>query len=155
MIVQTTAIDPEVLIRLTTVLVHSSGEWVSLRLAGVPGEREPRRRIGWGGACRCPPLCPLHPGQDRCEDDLDEPGHGVAKEAGGDDGMVSPPQANGCAPASAPEWRLPKAASGRSCRLAPAESAAIRDNLGRELAGISSAEQLTDWDYVACRSRIG
>src|SRR6266699_3176580 len=46
--VQTTAIDSEAgLIRLTTVLAHSSGEWVS---SDWPCARSPipRRRIGWG-----------------------------------------------------------------------------------------------------------
>ena len=39
--VQTTAIDKDSgLIQLTTVLAHSSGEWVFIRLAGVPGQRD-------------------------------------------------------------------------------------------------------------------
>ena len=37
---QTTAIDHEAgLIRLTTMLAHSSGEWVVIRLAGLPDQR--------------------------------------------------------------------------------------------------------------------
>src|SRR5258705_9086050 len=39
--VQSTSIDRETgLIKLTTTLVHASGEWVSLRLAGLPGHRD-------------------------------------------------------------------------------------------------------------------
>ena len=46
-IVQTTSIDQEVgLIRLTTVLAHSSGEWVCLTGRSARSAR-PRRRIEW------------------------------------------------------------------------------------------------------------
>jgi hypothetical protein len=45
-IVQTTAIDEAGLIRLTTVLAHSSGEWVSSDWPVCPVS-ETRRRIEW------------------------------------------------------------------------------------------------------------
>ena len=45
---QTTAIDHEAgLIRLTTVLAHSSGRVGVLGLAGVPSQPRRRRRTGW------------------------------------------------------------------------------------------------------------
>ena len=63
--VQTTAIDRDSgLIRLTTTLVHSSGEWVSSDWPVLSGQRN-----GSAASARCradlrPPLCPLHPGRD-------------------------------------------------------------------------------------------
>ena len=63
--VQTTAIDEAGLIRLTTVLAHSSGEWVSSDWPVCPVERDRGAASDGGGADLCPALCPVHPGGDR------------------------------------------------------------------------------------------
>ena len=64
--VQTTSIDQEAgLIRLTTVLAHSSGEWVVVRLAGLPGQRDRGAAPNGSSADLCPALCPIHAGRHR------------------------------------------------------------------------------------------
>jgi hypothetical protein len=63
--VQATAIDNEAgLIRLTTTLAHSSGEWLSSEwpVCAIAETATPRRM---GGAHLRSPLCPLHPGWHR------------------------------------------------------------------------------------------
>jgi len=63
--VQTTAIDTETgLICLTTVLAHSSGEWI-LGLAGVSGGRHGSAAPHGSSADLRPALCAVHPGGDR------------------------------------------------------------------------------------------
>ena len=63
--VQATAIDGESgLIKLTTTLVHASGEWVSSDWPVCPvSETAAPHRLR---RCPhlCPPLCPVHPGRD-------------------------------------------------------------------------------------------
>jgi hypothetical protein len=63
--VQTTSIDQDAgLIRLTTVLAHSSGEWVSSDWPVCPvSETTAPHRMG-AGAHLCPPVCPVHAGRD-------------------------------------------------------------------------------------------
>jgi hypothetical protein len=64
--VQATAIDQDTgLIRLTTTLVHASGEWVSSDWPVCPGGQRDRgaasvRRC----ADLCSPLCPVYPGRN-------------------------------------------------------------------------------------------
>ena len=63
--VQSTAIDRETgLIRLTTTLVHASGEWVSSDWPVCPASdtAAPHRM---GAADLCPALCPVHAGGNR------------------------------------------------------------------------------------------
>jgi hypothetical protein len=59
--VQTTAIDPTAgIVNLTTILAHSSGEWIASDWPVCPiGETETP------GADLCPALCAIHPGRDR------------------------------------------------------------------------------------------
>ena len=61
--IQTTAIDQEAgLLRLTTVLAHSSGEWVSSEWPVCPVSGH---RLGTAHGSRphlCPALCPFHAG---------------------------------------------------------------------------------------------
>jgi hypothetical protein len=64
--VQTPEIDEAglTIIRLTTVLAHSSGEWVSLdRPVCSVSETAAPHRMG-GGADLCPALRPVHPDGD-------------------------------------------------------------------------------------------
>ena len=63
--VQSTAIDRETGIRLTTTLVHASGEWVSSDWPVCPAsDTAAPHRMG-GRPHLCPPLCPVHAGENR------------------------------------------------------------------------------------------
>jgi len=62
--VQATAIDADSgLIRLTTTLVHASGEWVSSDWP-VPGQRDGSAAPARSRPHLRPPLCVVHPGRD-------------------------------------------------------------------------------------------
>ncbi len=64
--VQTTAIDNEAgLIRLTTTLAHSSGEWLSSEWPVCLGQRNGVAAPDGGGADLRAPLRSLHPGRHR------------------------------------------------------------------------------------------
>ena len=64
--VQSTAIDRDSgLIRLTTTLVHASGEWVSSDWPVCPASRDGSSPSDGRGADLCPALCPVHAGRDR------------------------------------------------------------------------------------------
>ena len=63
--IQTTAIDKEAgLIHLTTVLAHSSGEWMSSDSAGVRRQRNQCAASHGSGADLCKALCAVHPGRN-------------------------------------------------------------------------------------------
>ena len=59
--IQATGIDKEAgLLRLTTILAHSSGEWILLGMAGMPDQRH---RLGTAHGSRphlCAAVCPFH-----------------------------------------------------------------------------------------------
>ena len=64
--VQSTAIDRDSgLIRLTTTLVHASGEWVSSDWPVCPATRDGSSPSDGRGPDLCPALCPVHAGRDR------------------------------------------------------------------------------------------
>ena len=64
--VQTTSIDEEAgLIRLTTTLAHSSGEWVSSDWPVCPVSETGGPAANGGRADVCPAICPVHAGRDR------------------------------------------------------------------------------------------
>ena len=64
--VQSTAIDRDSgLIRLTTTLVHASGEWVSSDWPVCPASRDGSSPSDGRGPDLCPALCPVHAGRDR------------------------------------------------------------------------------------------
>ena len=64
--VQTTSIDKEAgWIRLTTVLAHSSGEWLSSEWTGLRDQRDGDAAPDGGGADLRPSICPLYPGRHR------------------------------------------------------------------------------------------
>ena len=153
--VQTTAIDNEVgLIRLTTVLAHSSGEWVSSDWPVCPiTETAAPHRMGAALTyARRYALFTLV--GIAGEDDLDAPDTGPAQEANGDATLVSaetPVHTNGGAAALAPErgngsYRKPLPRRPVAV-LAPTESLTTRERLIGELAEFASADQLTAWAY--------
>jgi hypothetical protein len=151
--VQTTAIDEAGLIRLTTVLAHSSGEWVSSDWPVCPvSETAAPHRMGAALTyARRYALFTLV--GIAGEDDLDAPDLGAAPKAGAD----QPPGPNGQKPnghafadspagqagtrRKTPPARLPKPV------LAPDQSALLRDRLVAELHALQSADESASWAH--------
>jgi hypothetical protein len=153
--VQTTAIDNEAgLIRLTTILAHASGEWVSSDWPVCPvAETASPHRLGAALTyARRYALFTLV--GIAGEDDLDAPDTRPASGAYVDDKTMSPatpPIATGSAPAAAPKpgngsHRKPLP-SGSVPVLPAGESLVAREKLIGELAELAESEQLTQWAY--------
>lgn len=148
--VQTTAIDNEAgLIRLTTVLAHSSGEWLS---SGWPvcalSETAAPRRMGAALTyARRYALFTLV--GIAGEDDLDAPDlGGAADQPAGVNAQPSvgnPIMANPTVQADA--QCKPKFARPAKPELDPDGSAELRDRLVAELDGLKSADDTADWVY--------
>jgi ERF superfamily len=150
---QTTAIDEAGLIRLTTVLAHSSGEWVSSDWPVCPvSETAAPHRIGAALTyARRYALFTLV--GIAGEDDLDAPDLEAAPKAGADrpsgtDGQKS----NGHAFAAG----LPTSADAQSKKavarpakpiLAADQSAVLRDRLVAELDALQSADEAASWAH--------
>jgi hypothetical protein len=149
--VQTTAIDEAGLIRLTTVLAHSSGEWVSSDWPVCPvSETAAPHRMGASLTyARRYALFTLV--GIAGEDDLDAPDLGPGPKAGADqpsepDGRSSNGHAFGLsAPAGAQSRTLP--ARPPKSVLAADQSAALRDRLAAELDGLQSADEAASWAH--------
>jgi hypothetical protein len=149
--VQTTAIDEAGLIRLTTVLAHSSGEWVSSDWPVCPvSETAAPHRMGAALTyARRYALFTLV--GIAGEDDLDAPELGSAPIAGAD----QPPGPNGQKPnghafadsLAAPPGVRRKTPPARPPKLAPDQSAALRDRLVAELDALQSADQAATWAH--------
>ena len=149
--VQTTAIDEAGLIRLTTVLAHSSGEWVSSDWPVCPASETaaPHRMGAALTYARRYALFTLV--GIAGEDDLDAPDLGAAPKAGAD----QPPGPDGRSPnghAFAAEPPVPAGARRRTPLartakpvLAPDQSAALRDRLVAELDALQSADEAASW----------
>jgi hypothetical protein len=160
-IVQTTAIDREAaLIRLTTVLAHSSGEWLSSDwpVCGVGETAAPHKMGAALTYARRYALFTLV--GIAGEDDLDAPdlmGNqlSVGTVAGG-----QPDKGNGrvdAAPAarvgSKERGARPKPAMKAAAELAAEQSAAICDRLLREVAALSSADAAASWAQEGIRAK--
>ena len=151
--VQTTAIDEAGLIRLTTVLAHSSGEWVSSDWPVCPvSETAAPHRMGAALTyARRYALFTLV--GIAGEDDLDAPDLAAAPKAGanqptGPDGRKPNGHAHaegGPAPAGA-QRRTPPARPARPV-LADDQSAALRDRLVAELDALRSADEAASWAH--------
>src|SRR5438874_747273 len=149
--VQTTAIDQESgLVRLTTVLAHSSGEWISSDWPVCPvSETSTPHRMGAALTyARRYALFTLV--GIAGEDDLDAPDINPAPQGNGERVPV-PVKANGPTPA---DTYKPGNGYGRNHSprrsgpvLGPIESADARETLIGELERMASAEQLTEWAY--------
>ncbi len=151
--VQTTAIDEAGLIRLTTVLAHSSGEWVSSDWPVCPvSETAAPHRMGAALTyARRYALFTLV--GIAGEDDLDAPDLETASRAAAD----QPPEPNGHKPnghvfaAGLPalgtvRGRKPLARPAKPV-LAADQSAALRERLVAELDGLQSAEEAASWAH--------
>jgi hypothetical protein len=154
-IVQTTTIDGEArLIRLTTVLAHSSGEWVSSDWPVCPiAETASPHRMGAALTyARRYALFTLV--GIAGEDDLDAPDLSAASKSGTEQLSRSGhwPQPSGHTTSAAgaeltkrddrkPFLRCPKPVLGAD------QSATLRDRLLAELEGLKSADEATTWAY--------
>jgi hypothetical protein len=151
--VQTTAIDEAGLIRLTTVLAHSSGEWVSSDWPVCPvSETSAPHRMGAALTyARRYALFTLV--GIAGEDDLDAPDLGAAPKAGSDqpsqpigqmpNGHTHP---NDCHAPAGPRRRAPPDRPAKAV-LAPDQSAALRDRLVAELDDLQSADEAATWAH--------
>jgi hypothetical protein len=151
--VQTTAIDQEAgLIRLTTLLAHASGEWVSSDWPVCPvAETAAPHRMGAAlSYARRYALFTLV--GIAGEDDLDAPDLPVIPLTGGGSEAGQPDQSNGHAQ-SAAATQVPakgrgaraKPVTARPALLPPDQSAAVRDRLLGEVAGLMSADAAASW----------
>ena len=152
--VQSTAIDRDSgLIRLTTTLVHASGEWVSSDWPVCPASRDGSSPSDGRGPDLCPALCPVHAGRDRRR---------------GRSRCARPRRSNGRAkPAKRPagnenrfEWSaaaattktfqgLRKGPSDRAAVLSGEASAILRDQLLAEMEGLEIKDDLDAWTLRA------
>jgi hypothetical protein len=162
--VQTTAIDREAgLIRLTTLLAHSSGEWVSSDWPVCPvGETVAPHRMGAALTyARRYALFTLV--GIAGEDDLDAPDLPVIAPTEGTSESVEPAKANGHArapfgPATAssygpgPRRKTSKATS----LLAQDHSAAVRDRLMGEIGELGSDDAAASWarDAITAKNSL-
>jgi hypothetical protein len=151
--VQTTAIDEAGLIRLTTVLAHSSGEWVSSDWPVCPASETaaPHRMGAALTYARRYALFTLV--GIAGEDDLDAPDLGAAPKAGAD--QLAGPEgqkpnghalANGGPAAADARHRTPPARPAKPI-LAADQSAAVRDRLIAEVDGLQSTQEATRWAH--------
>jgi hypothetical protein len=151
--VQTTAIDEAGLIRLTTVLAHSSGEWVSSDWPVCPvNETSAPHRMGAALTyARRYALFTLV--GIAGEDDLDAPDLGTAPKAGSEQPVGPAGQKpNGHAlpdgvPAPAGIRRKTPPARPVKPVLAPDQSAVLRDRLIAEVGGLQSADEAASWAH--------
>jgi ERF superfamily protein len=172
--VQTTSIDHEAgLIRLTTVLAHSSGEWVSSDWPVCPvGETAAPHKMGAALTyARRYALFTLV--GIAGEDDLDAPdlppitlstGMAGASQRGTINGRAAPAVKNGCTvpaangSAAPPRNGLLRNPSSRPPRpiLDAEASTALRDKLITEVAGLSSAEVAVEWarESIAAKNTL-
>src|SRR5271157_2077660 len=148
--VQTTTIDQDIqTVSLTTVLAHSSGEWIASDwpVCALSEMAAPRRMGAALTYARRYALFTLV--GIAGEDDLDapdlagQPAEGTPTAGNGfDQGKVNGSGAAGALGAFAKNrkpWTPPKQA------LAPEASATLRDRLVGELSGLASADETTTW----------
>src|SRR5215204_4853499 len=152
--VQTTAIDTDAgLVRLNTVLAHSSGEWISSEwpVCAVSETATPHRMGAALTYARRYALFTLV--GIAGEDDLDAPDTGLAHESRAAANKSVSTQSSGHGRAV-----TPASTSGNGSYRKPlprpvvpmldtAESLAMRERLTSELAEFALAEQLTDWAF--------
>jgi hypothetical protein len=151
--VQTTAIDQEAgFIRLTTLLAHASGEWVSSDWPVCPvAETAAPHRMGAAlSYARRYALFTLV--GIAGEDDLDAPDLPVIPLSGGGSEAGQPEKSNGHAEAAAATQVPPKGRGARAklvtprpALLPPDQSAAVRDRLLGEVGGLMSADAAATW----------
>jgi hypothetical protein len=146
--VQTTAIDKDVgLIRLTTVLAHSSGEWLSSDWPVCPiGDTASPHRMGTALTyARRYALFTLV--GIAGEDDLDAPD---LTTAGPENAQATSPNSSNRARTNLQGPASPPHAAGKPARpadsiLSPDQSAVLRERLIKEIQDLNSVEASTSW----------
>jgi hypothetical protein len=150
--IQTTTIDKDAgLLRLTTVLAHASGEWISsewpvFQITDIASAQRMGAALTYARRYALFTLVGI-----AGEDDLDAPDLGAVPKAGNE----QPPrsdhrgQSNGHAAAAerpARDSGKPPMPSARSV-LAPEQSAILRERLVAQLADINSADEAAAWAH--------
>jgi hypothetical protein len=149
--IQATAIDKDAgLLRLTTILAHSSGEWISsewpvCQITDVASAQRMGAALTYARRYALFTLVGI-----AGEDDLDAPDLGALPKAG-----VEPPRSDhrhqsdghaGGVERPARDGERPPVPSARSI-LAPEQSAIHRERLVDQLAAISSADEAAAWAH--------
>jgi hypothetical protein len=145
-IVQATAIDAmSGTINLTTVLAHASGEWIAsdwpvCRVADTASPHRMGAALTYARRYALFTLVGI-----AGEDDLDAPdlNDGGARTSGAGNSIQHLPDAR------ARRWPQGNGKGPRQLILDARNSAALRDRLVREIAGITSANESFDWAYKA------
>jgi ERF superfamily len=149
-VIQTTAVDqPSRLLTLTTLLAHSSGEWIASYwpVCSVAEVANPHRMGAALTYARRYALFTLV--GIAGEDDLDAPDLCMPAPATGSStaGLQFPPQTQG-------NGKLRGAVKTPSLMVLPVdESAALRDRLLSEVAGLASQDSATSWVREALASK--
>jgi hypothetical protein len=144
--VQTTAIDKDAgLIRLTTVLAHSSGEWVSSDWPVCPvGETAAPHKMGAALTyARRYALFTLV--GIAGEDDLDAPDLPVSTTDTGSPGTTPPGKMNGHAGDAAGKTQWHRKSQPPKPVLDTHASGMVRDKLGEEIAALDCVEAAVEW----------
>ena len=144
--VQTTAIDKDAgLIRLTTVLAHSSGEWVSSDWPVCPvGETAAPHKMGAALTyARRYALFTLV--GIAGEDDLDAPDLPVSNTDTGSPGTKPPGKMNGHAGGAAGKTEWHRKSQPPKPVLDTQASGTVRDKLGEEIAALDCVEAAVEW----------
>ena len=145
--VQTTTIDKEAgLIRLTTILAHSSGEWVSSDWPVCPvSETASPQRMGAAltYARRYALFTLVGIAGD---DDQEAPDLNTTDQPPVPDGRSSNGHALAVPPAADAQRRTSLARPAKPV-LAPDQSAVLRDRLVAELGGLQSGDEAATWAY--------
>src|SRR5258705_7766741 len=151
--VQTTAIDKEAgVVNLTTMLAHASGEWIASDwpVCPVAETANPQRMGAALTYARRYALFTLV--GIAGEDDLDAPDlcaappTTAARTGTGSGELLPPPRSDG-------NGRTRAAASASRPVLSSDESAALRDRLLGEIAGLQSVESATNWAQGALAAK--
>src|SRR6266571_2256690 len=155
--VQTTAIDQAAgIVNLTTMLAHASGEWIASDWPVCP-IAETANPQSMGAALTYARRYALFTLVGIAgEDDLDAPDlcaappTTAARTGTGSGELLPPPRSDG-------NGRTRAAASGSRPVLSSDESAALRDRLLGEIAGLQSQESATNWAQgaLAAKNRLG
>jgi hypothetical protein len=160
--IQSTVIDKEVgLLRLTTVLAHSSGEWIASEWPVCPiAETASPQRMGAALTyARRYALFTLV--GIAGEDDLDAPDICTSAPVAGSapprvpsttelQAVLQPP------PTTHGNGRMSKATKAAIPELSPEESAALRDRLLAEIAAFQTQDRITHWarEAIAAKNRL-
>src|SRR6516164_2058555 len=140
--IQTTAIDKDAgLLRLTTVLAHSSGEWISSEcpVCAIADTASAQRMGAALTYARRYPLCTLV--GIAGEDDLDAPDLDATSKTE----VVGPSRSDHRSQSTGDTAVAARARDGGAPVLTSEQSAILRDRLLNQLAAICSADEAASW----------